>query len=1083
MPSGRFAQSTSIVISSEAVVRLDLGDQVCHISIEEKKLPVPNGAIVTRTSTGDIGVIVDFVGDFGVEVYRVRIKNATVKLSADEFLLESATVSEWDRSLGLQAVRMMLAEVKIVHPFRETLASYGATKTELHAYQFKPLMKLNRSGMGRILIADEVGLGKTIEAGYIILEHVARDPYLAAVVVCPPMLRPKWKSELYARFGLHFEILTGAEAERRIARRQDDPSDPPLRAIVAYETIRTDKFYGSLESVDHGEGALGLVIADEAHRARNHKSRQSKALELLVARAQTAAFLTATPIQNKDEDLFRLLEILSPQDFPDYSGFESQRRANEIVVKAETAVSRADKQMLSESIQEFENAPKSWRYRLVTENPYFEDALERMRELRGLLEHRASTDHGLIHRRVELQDSLFKLNLLSPILNRTRRKDVHTRTAKRSPTAVDARLTPYEQEVYNQLTNAVFVEYARQHGEGTAKFILKVFQQGFASSLWAAVSFYRERFDVDESELDLGVEDIDVPNPSDGFYETRAIGDVAEFTGLRKVLAAADLDRLWAEDSKWALLRSILDQHRSGTGGDGRPRKMLIFSYFKRSLDLIGKRLGEMGMLHHRIDGDVPTNPLDPSKDERQRIIREFRDDPRIQILIASQVGTEGLDLQFCDTVVNWDLPWNPMTVEQRIGRIDRIGQKAEVLHIVNIACRGTVEWDILTRLYNKIGVFRASIGDLEEILGEVAERLLSQIATTQLSQAERSAKIDAEAAVLVNIQKQQEDLEREASSLITADSFLIDEFERIRRTGQCVHPQELERFTRERLRQVDPATKLAQKELPGLFELRAAAPLIALAENIWRKARVFEWKSFLQKMRTRPILCTFEGERFDGYPEVEVLSVAHPLLRVLVDGLAVHDRASHSFRCKLQSSELPPGEWVISVGLVSDPSDERGARIMAAAGCCRTGEVLSPDQSDVLLVALLDSGVDSYEPLLGDDVLQQGRSAADKALYSRFQSEQSEHRRRSELKTKRRATVLEAHHDRLIEIAQRALDTTRTRAFYDKKAEGVLAAQAGRVRAAERAKEVALEALPKAGSGRLELFEHFVGHVSVSFR
>jgi len=1044
-------------------------------------LPFPNGTVVTRTSTGDIGVIVDFVGDFEVEVYRVRIKNATVKLRADEFLLESATVSDWDRSLGLQAVRMMLAEVKIVHPFRETLASYGATKTELHAYQFKPLMKLNRSGIGRILIADEVGLGKTIEAGYIILEHVARDPYLAAVVVCPPMLRQKWKSELYARFGLHFEILAGAEAERRIARRQDDPSDPPLRAIVAYETIRTDKFYGSLESIDHGEGALGLVIADEAHRVRNRESRQSKALELLVARAQTAAFLTATPIQNNDEDLFRLLEILSPQDFLDYSGFESQRRANEIVVKAETAVSRADTRLLSQSIQEFENAPKLWRYRLVTENPYFEDALERMRELRRLSEHRASTDHGLIRKRVELQDSLFKLNLLSPILNRTRRKDVHTRTAKRSPMAIDACLTSYEQMVYNQLTNAVFIEYARQHGEGVAKFILKGFQQVLASSLWAAVSHYRERFDVDETELDLGIEEIDVLNPSAGRYVNCSIGDAVEFTELRKVLAAVDLDRLWDEDSKWALLRSILDQHRSGRGADGQPRKMLIFSYFKRSLDLIGERLGEMGMAHHRIDGDVPTNALDPSKDERQRIMQAFRDEPGVQILIASQVGTEGLDLQFCDTVVNWDLPWNPMTVEQRIGRIDRIGQKAEVLHIVNIACRGTVEWEILTRLYNKIGVFRASIGDLEEILGEVAERLLSQIATTQLSQAERNAKIDAEAAVLVNIQKQQEDLEREASSLITADSFLIDEFERIRRTGQCVHPQELERFTRERLRQVDPATKLVQKEPAGLFELRAAAPLIALAENLWRQSRVFEWKSFLQKMRTRPVLCTFEGERFDGYPEVEVLSVAHPLLRVLVDGLAVHDRACHSFRCKLQSSEFPPGEWVISVGLVSDPSDERGARIMAAAGSCLTGEVLTPDQSDVLLVAVLDSGSDSYGLLLGDDVLQKGRSAADTALYSRFQSEQSEYRRQSELQTKRRTTVLEAHHDRLIEIAQRALDTTKSRASYDKKAKGVLAAQAGKVREAERAKEIALEALPKAGSGCLELFEHFVGHVSVS--
>ncbi len=1042
-------------------------------------MPVPNGTIVTRTSTGDIGVIVDFLGDFGIEVYRVRIKNAVVKLRQDEFLIDEGTDSEWARGLGLQAVRAMLAEVKIVHPFRETLASYGATKTELHAYQFKPLMKLNRSGIGRILIADDVGLGKTIEAGYIILEHVARDPYLSVVVVCPPMLRLKWQGELQKRFGLHFEIMMGTEAERRIARRDDDPSDPPLRAIVAYETIRTDRFCGALDEADPTDGALGLVIADEAHRVRNHESRQSKALELLVARAQTAAFLTATPIQNKDEDLFRLLEILSPRDFPDYAGFESQRRANELVVNADTAVSRASSEMLANSIEAFEAAPASSLYRIITENPYFDEALARMRELQVLLTQRAPTDHELIRRRIELQDSLFRLNLLSPILNRTRRRDVHTRTAKRAPMAVDACLSPYEQKVYEQLTNAVYTEYARQHGEGVARFVLKAFQQGFASSLWAAVSHYRERFQVHDSVMDLGIDDIDIPNPTDGFFQTRAIGDVAEFAELKRVLAAVDLDRLWAEDSKWGLLNSILRQHRSGIGPDGQPRKMLIFSYFKRSLDLIGRRLHEMGMTYLRVDGDVPTNPLDPSKDERQKIINKFRDDSQVQILIASQVGTEGLDLQFCDTVVNWDLPWNPMTVEQRIGRIDRIGQRAELLHVVNIACRGTVEWEILNRLYNKIGIFRASIGDLEEILGEVAERLQGQIATTCLSESERNASIDAEAEVLVRKRRQQEEFEQEAGALITADSFLLDEFERIRRTGQCVQPYELERFTRERLQQVDPASRLVQRDPPGLFEFKAAPALIALAENTWRKSRVSEWKSFLQRMRSRPILCTFTGDKFDGVGEVEVLSVAHPLLRILVEGLAVHDRACHSFRCKLVVSDLPAGDWVISVGLVSNPANERGSRILAAAARCDGESELSPDEADLLLAAVLESAVDLHGPMPDAAALDRGRASADKSLYARFQGEQAEHQRRSELQAKRRSTVLRAHHDRLIEIARRGLDTMQARAVLDKGAKGMLLAQAGRVRAAERAKEIALAQVPEAGVARLELFEHFVGFVS----
>ena len=104
-----------------------------------------------------------------------------------------------------------------------------------------------------------------------------------------------------------------------------------------------------------------------------------------------------------------------------------------------------------------------------------------------------------------------------------------------------------------------------------------------------------------------------------------------------------------------------------------------------------------MGLRFERIDGDVPTD-LDPELDERQHRIRRFRGEPDIRVMLASQVGCEGLDFQFCDTIINWDLPWNPMMVEQHIGRIDRIGQKAKRIFIVNIACQGTVEWEILQR-------------------------------------------------------------------------------------------------------------------------------------------------------------------------------------------------------------------------------------------------------------------------------------------------------------------------------------------------------------------------------------------------
>lgn len=103
------------------------------------------------------------------------------------------------------------------------------------------------------------------------------------------------------------------------------------------------------------------------------------------------------------------------------------------------------------------------------------------------------------------------------------------------------------------------------------------------------------------------------------------------------------------------------------------------------------ERLEQQGINTVRIDGDVPTTPESPDEDERIRRIRQFRDDPDCKVMLSSQVGSEGLDFQFCDTIVNWDLPWNPMVVEQRIGRIDRLGQKSEKIFIHNLASQRTI--------------------------------------------------------------------------------------------------------------------------------------------------------------------------------------------------------------------------------------------------------------------------------------------------------------------------------------------------------------------------------------------------------
>ena len=137
--------------------------------------------------------------------------------------------------------------------------------------------------------------------------------------------------------------------------------------------------------------------------------------------------------------------------------------------------------------------------------------------------------------------------------------------------------------------------------------------------------------------------------------------------------------QLYAHDSKWEKLHKVLwllEQEEPGA-------KVIVFAFFKKTLAYLEERLKQEGVRCVRVDGHVPTVPDDPDRDERGKRLQQFREDPTVQVLLSSEVGDEGIDLQFAHVLVNYDLPWNPMRVEQRIGRLDRIGQQAKRIMIV----------------------------------------------------------------------------------------------------------------------------------------------------------------------------------------------------------------------------------------------------------------------------------------------------------------------------------------------------------------------------------------------------------------
>ena len=178
----------------------------------------------------------------------------------------------------------------------------------------------------------------------------------------------------------------------------------------------------------------------------------------------------------------------------------------------------------------------------------------------------------------------------------------------------------------------------------------------------------------------------------------------SELAAVRRLLAAAD--RVGDRDTKFerffAALRDVLAQNPDA--------KVVVFSFFKRTLEYLQRQLSRAGISNALIHGDVGMR-------DRQRRMRKFWDDASLTVLLSSEVGGEGLDLQVGNVLFNYDLPWNPMRVEQRIGRLDRYGQKNDKILIYNFSMKGTIDEIILDRLYGRINLFERYIGDLEAIL------------------------------------------------------------------------------------------------------------------------------------------------------------------------------------------------------------------------------------------------------------------------------------------------------------------------------------------------------------------------------
>lgn len=895
-------------------------------------------------------------------------------------LLELAAESEDLPSLlaggvfgGPSDLRRVLTFEKMRGDLTNVFYSMEASNTDFYAHQFKPVMRFIESPVGRMLIADEVGLGKTIEATYIWKEIQARQSARRLLIVCPAMLRDKWRTDLRKRFNISGEIISAKNLLAKIEDMLDRQSSESFVCITSLEGLRPPANYEDEnvrsvrarfarlldQNLASDEFAIfDHVIIDEAHYLRNPSTGNNRLGRLLREACHHFTLLTATPIQIGSDNLYQLLRLIDPDEFYDATLFQEMLRANSCIVRAQRALWREPPD-IGEVLDALNDAENS---------DYFNDDPV-IGRIRGYLGNGKLT----AEERVEILRLLESRSLLSQYMTRSRKREVLEKRVERAPQVLSVAFSPSESAIYNQVTRRIRTQSVGK--SGVPLFSLIARQRQMASSIVGALESWREKDLLEEllwedMGLSPGLEWERDDEREDGYGgEDSAAAFGAQF----------DLAALEEADAKYVALIGFL----RGELAKNPREKFVIFAFFRGTLKYLARRLKADGISAVTIMGDMG--------DRKDAVIEEFRQEPGPSVLLSSEVGSEGIDLQFCRFVVNYDLPWNPMRVEQRIGRLDRLGQQAERISIINLAVTNTIEDRILMRLYDRINVFRESIGEIEEILGDMTEKIIVDLLNPDLTDEEREKKSQVAEMAIQNTRRQQNELEEEAVNLVGFSDYILEHIKDSRQKGRWLSGIELRAMVEDYFARKFPGTKI---ETDGGTEDLARVTLSDAA----KRALSYFVSDTRPATRTRlhqssrPVLCVFDPRRSgEVRPDMEFIEPNHPLIMWIKAEYEADQTQLHrvvAVKVYAKDVGIPSGDYVFSAyrwSLQGMKSDH-----LLAFRALRIGDdtPLDSDTSEALVAtaARLGAALPNAVNVLGDmDAIQHAADRCEQALGEAF--------------------------------------------------------------------------------------------------
>lgn len=676
----------SMVVEPGQLVRVR-GDLWVVAEVHESTQPqdelvatrLPGRTLVTLTNVSG-----DDVGEELSVVWEVEPGHQVVSQEA----LPEVTADGWDDPQRLGAFLDAARWGSVANADTTTLQSPFRSGIQVHAYQLAPVARALAMPRVNLLIADDVGLGKTIEAGMVIQEMLLRHRARRVLIVCPASLTGKWQEEMAQRFGLGFTVL-GSDAMRELRRTYglgQNPFNVYPRVIVSLQWLRSPVVKQLLDEVLLDEarypGFFDLLVVDEAHhcappapqRGKGYAvdSKQTEAAKRVADWSQHRVFLSATPHNGYSNSWQALLEMLDPQRFT--RGVDPDERT-----LAEVMVRRLKDDVREE--MEFQT-----RHNRAIEVDYSPAELEVQRLLEQYRAARVGETDAQV-RANDLVTLMLKRRLFSSPAAFAKTLDGHARAVGAFNAAPQTRADAHDDLAW--LDEAAYWDQELDDDEPGS---------------------------VAEQELLLRVADVTGEPVPDAAESLRALLDWSSRYGQKT-------------DSKAEALVTELTRVRDADPDD----RVIVFTEFKDTQTYLANILAARGLGGERLE--LLYGGMDTAK--RERIKTQFQSAPHkapVRILLATDSAGEGIDLQnYCHRVINYDIPFNPNRLEQRIGRVDRHGQRrpVDVAHFVSAhwehAGRDSREGDLefLSRVATKVATERRDLGTVNPVLASAVEAQL----------------------------------------------------------------------------------------------------------------------------------------------------------------------------------------------------------------------------------------------------------------------------------------------------------------------------------------------------------------------